>query len=198
MHHLRVLRHGADQESGARALQELPDGKGGREPGRDQKQPIEGKRLLHNNDDAAQKIGYAGGARLGAPDHPDDLAQDDSKPEGEQQVSPAVAPAIQMAQEDALERHPQAADDDGRKKERQKKAAGHRDYAEADIRTEHEDGAVRKIDDAHDAKDQGEPAGDEKQDRRLRERAQALRQDKAETHLLKLELRQSGVFISRG
>src|ERR1700730_16193428 len=39
---------------------------------------------------------------------------------------------------------------------------------------------MRKIDDAHDAEDQGQAAGDEEQDRRLGERAQALRHDEAE------------------
>ncbi len=48
----------------------------------------------------------------------------------------------------------------------------------AHVGAEHEDDAVREIHDAHDAEDQRQAAGDEKQDRRLRQRAQALRQTK--------------------
>ena len=197
MHHLGVLRHRPDQEPGAGTLEELPDRDGSGEPEHDQEEPIERERLIENHDDAAQHIRNAGAKRLRTPDNPDQLAQHDCEPEGEQQIGAAVAPTVERAQEDALERHADGADDDRCDDQRDEEASADRGGGVADIGAEHEDDAVRKIDDAHDAEDQGQPAGDEEQDRRLRKRTQALRQDETD-HLLKLELRQSGVFSSRG
>src|SRR5437016_1885315 len=83
--------------------------------------------------------------------------------------SAAVAPPVEAAQEDTLEQHSQRANDDRRDDQRQQEASGDGNGGIADIGAEPENDAVGKIDDAHDAEDQRQPAGDEEQDRRLRE-----------------------------
>ncbi len=180
MHHLGVLRDRADQEAGAGALEELPDGDRGGDPEGDQEQPIERKRLVEDDDDAAQEIRDAGAERLHAPDQPDHLAQHHGEPEGEQQIGAAVAAAVEVAQQGPLEHHADEPDHDRRDHERDQEAAGEHVRRVADIGAEHENDAVREIDDAHDAEDQRQPTGDEEQDRGLRERIEALRQDEAE------------------
>src|ERR1700730_8102878 len=149
--HFRILRHRAYQQAGAGALEELPDRDGRGEPERDQEQPVERKRLAQDDDDAAQEIGNAGAERLGAPDDPDQLAQHDGEPEGEQQIGAAAAPSIEAVQKYPLEHQSNRTNEGRRNDQRQQEASGNGDSGEADIGAEHEDDAVRKIDDAHDA-----------------------------------------------
>ena len=141
---------------------------------------IERKGLIEDDHDAAQEIGNAGAERLHAPDQPDQFAQHDGEAEGEQQISPAVPAAIEVAQQRPLERHADQPDDDRRDNERHEKTSGDDVRGVADIGAEHENDAVGEIDDAHDPEDQRQSACDEKQDRRLRERVEALGQNEAE------------------
>jgi hypothetical protein len=65
--HFRILRHRADQQAGAGVLEELPNGDGRGQPERDQEQPVERKRLVQDDDDAAEEIGNAGDRPAGPP-----------------------------------------------------------------------------------------------------------------------------------
>ena len=144
----------------------------------DQEQAVERERLVQDDDDAAQDIRDAGAQRLRTPDQPDDLAQHHGEAEGEQQVGAAVAPSVQVAQEHYSNAMPTPPTTIGARISAGDEAVGEDVRRVADIGAEHEDDAVGEIDDAHDAEDQREAAGDEEQDRRLRERTQALRQMK--------------------
>ena len=180
MDHFGILRHRADQQAGPRALEELPDGDGGGDAEPDEEQPVERKGLIEDDHDAAQEIGDAGAERLHSPDQPDHFAQHDGEAEGEQQIGPAVPASIEVAQQRPLECHPDQTDDDRRDDERHEKTSGDHVRGVADIGAEHEDDAVGKVDDAHDPEDQRQSARDEKQDRRLRQRVEALGQNEAE------------------
>src|SRR5207237_5547092 len=91
--------------AGAGAFQELPYADGCGHAERDEEQAIKRKRLAEDDHNAAQEIGDAGGKRLRAPDDANELAQHDSKTEGQQEIGAAIAPAVERAQEDALKRH---------------------------------------------------------------------------------------------
>ena len=120
-------------------LEELPDRDRRGDAGRDQEQPIERKRLTQDHDNAPQIIGDARGKRLRAPDDADELAQHNGEPEGKQEIGAALAPPIKVAQENPLERHPDPADGNRGKQEREQEAAGHREDGKTDISPKHED-----------------------------------------------------------
>jgi hypothetical protein len=180
MDHFGILRHRADQQAGTRALEELPDGDCGGDAEPDEEQAIKRKRLVEDDHDATQGIGNAGAERLHAPDQPDHLAQHDGEAEGEQQIGAAVSAPVEAAKQRPFERHADQPDDNRRDHERHQKTSGDNVRGVADIGAEHENDAVGEIDDAHDPEDQRQSARDEKQDRRLRQRIEALGQNKAE------------------
>ena len=74
MHHLGVLRGGADQQAEPRPLEQLPDGERHHDAGGGQEQPVDGKRLAQQEHDARQQLGRRHLQRVGSPDQPDHLA----------------------------------------------------------------------------------------------------------------------------
>ena len=74
MHHLGVLRGGADQQAEPRALEQLPDGDRHHDAGGGEKQPIDRKRLAEQEYDARQRLGGGHLQRIGSPDQPNRLA----------------------------------------------------------------------------------------------------------------------------
>ena len=60
MHHLGVLRGGADQQTEPRAFQELPDGDRDDDAGAGEEQPVDRERFIQDEHDAGQRL--SGGA----------------------------------------------------------------------------------------------------------------------------------------
>ena len=180
LHHFRILRYRADQQPRAGAFQEQPHAYGGKDAKGDEEQTILRKRLIEQKDHAAQNVGSGDPVRVRTPQNPYHLAHYHGETEGHHEIGAAIAARIQPAQEHFLKSDAHGADNDRGDNERHPERARCSDCRITDIGTEHEERAMRKIDDTHDAEDQRQPARNEEQNRRLRECIETLRQQKAD------------------
>ena len=116
--HVGVLRGGADQQPEPRALEELPDRHGDHDAGAGQEQAIDRKRLVEQEDDAGEKRRGGDLQRVGPPDQPDGLADDQGQAEGHHQEGVGIAP-VEAAQDAEFERRAERPDDQRRQRQRQ-------------------------------------------------------------------------------
>jgi hypothetical protein len=85
--------------------------------------------------------------------------------------------ADQRPQRRDLQQGAEDGDDDHRDDQRQPVAAGDTQHAGADEGAEHQQIAVREVDDVHDAEDEREPRGDHRQDHAVHEAVKGLDDD---------------------
>ncbi len=109
------------------------------------------------------------------------LLEHEDEPVGQQHLLQVVALVEVREQrpleEDAQHHREHDADDDG-----DEQAAGQRRQRERHVRADHVEAAMGEIDDAHDAEDQREPAGDEEQQQPVLDAVQELDQERVEVH----------------
>ena len=122
MHHLGVLRGGADQQPEPRALEELPDRHGHHDAGGGEEEAVDRERLVEQEDDAGEKRRGGDLERVGAPDQPDGLADDQREAEGHHQEGVRIAP-VEPAQDGELERRAEQPDQHRRDRQRDPEAA---------------------------------------------------------------------------
>ncbi len=198
VHHLGVLRGGADQQAETRALQELPDRDRNHDAGAGEEQAIDRERFVEDEHDAGQRMRRRHFQRVDAPDQADRLAHDQRQAEGHHQEGTVVA-AVEPAQDAEFECGAEAADQDRRDDQGCPEVAGDGDGGVADIGAQHEERAMREVHDAHDAEDQRQSDAEEEQQCRLRQRVQALRDEEGEeVHQCRLGQRPSPNPLPQG
>ena len=151
------------------AVEELPDRHCDDDPGGDKKQPICRKRLAGQEDNTCKGLWRFDLQGLWPPGEAHDFTQHQRQAERHHQEGAGFAP-VEAPQDDKLEQH----SDDAHRQRRQQQSRPEttrraRDRI-ADECAEHIEGAVRKIDDAHDPEDQGQADAEEEQQRCLRQR----------------------------
>ena len=117
--------------------------------------------------------------RVGSPDQPTASRDDQREAERHHQEGVRVAP-VKTAQDDELERPADQPDDERGDGQRDPEAARPAHQRVADERAQHVERAMREIDDAHDAEDEGQADAEEEQQRGLRQRIDALVEEEGE------------------
>ena len=193
--HLAVVGGGAHHASGARAAEQQPAGKRDRRPKGDDEQVV----VRHDDAEDLEPAGKAwrprDGELLRAPDDLGDVAEDQHQRVREQQLVELLA-AVQVAQEQPLDdpaqqRHGQGGTGHG-DPEAHGVHAGPMGDLPGHVGADHVEAAVREVEHAQHAEDQRQSRGDDEQEHRRGQAAQALgEQERGVQHRAALASRSS-------
>src|SRR5882672_4016024 len=101
------------------------------------------------------------------------LLENEGEPECQQELVDRRA-TVDEAQRGRLEKRAEGTDDGRHDDERRPEPAGEHDGGVPEVGAQHVEDAVREVDDAQDAEDQGEAGGDEEEQPRERQRVEEL------------------------
>ena len=120
---------------------------------------------------------------VAAPDVERGLLEQKGEADGEQHLSQRIE--AERAQEHALHRQTDDGNGERRHRQRQRPGAGGVDDGQSDIAAPQKIGAMGKIDDAHDAKNQRQAAADEEQQRAIGHTVENLNDPELRIHFLR-------------
>jgi hypothetical protein len=116
-----------------------------------------------------------------APDQAAQFFENQYQAVGEQHLVEVVA-LVEVAEQQALQRHAEHHGERDREQDRGRQVAGHSGQRPRQVGADHVEAAMGQVDDAHDAEHQRQPAGDEEQQQAVLQAVEQLDQEKGEIH----------------
>ena len=170
--HLGVVDGGADHRAGSRAIERQPEQRADHDRHRHDEDAIAREAQRTHRDDPLQRRRHRDRVRVAAPDQQRDVLEDEREPDRHQDLPERLAG--QATQEHALHHDADEREREGAARECQHITAGAPDDRQPDVAAEHEVGAMREVDDAHHAEDEGEPAREQEEQRAVRQAVEGL------------------------
>jgi hypothetical protein len=135
------------------------------EPDADDEEPVDGEGKVAHADHAGQRRWRHAHLREGSPDPQRDVGECIAQPDGEHRLLGNLA--VQMPEEEVVEGESDETCADGGDHDSEPEGVDLAHHRKAEVGAEHEYGAVRKVQDPHDAERQREPSGEQEQNERI-------------------------------